>query len=308
MIGTVTLNPAIDTRYLVRNMSVGQVHRVQQVERTAGGKGINVSRVAVLAGEQVCATGFLGGANGSFIRGKLAALGIEDAFVEIEHETRICLNIVSDGQTSTELLEPGPSVVEEDVMKLYKTYESMLDRCTVIAASGSLPQGLPSEFYRELIQRANDKGVKFLLDTSGPSLQAAVAARPYFIKPNQEEIEVLIGRRLLVESDYYEALQQIGAAGIPCCVVSRGKEGSLAMIDGELYRVTVPSIEAVNPVGSGDSFVAGIAVSLVRGYDVYETLAFASACGTANAMEHQTGFIQLNRVEALKQQVHVVKL
>ncbi|MFP3123847.1 1-phosphofructokinase [Ectobacillus funiculus] len=308
MIGTITLNPSVDIRYTVEEFSIGSVTRVKQVERTAGGKGLNVSRVATLVGEQVQATGFLGGASGDFIRSEIKKSDIFDAFVQIQGETRSCHNIMGESVSSTELLEPGPYIDSQALEVFHQTYESMLSECKVITASGSLPQGIPQTYYNQLITKANEKGVRFLLDTSGEGLKAAVAAKPFFLKPNHEELEILIGKKVSSEQDIHEALQMLYDKGISFCVISMGKKGSMAIVDGEKYRVTFPAVQAVNTVGSGDSFVAGIAVALSRGYNVEETLAFASACGTANALESQTGFVQQETVDFLKQQVKVEKI
>lgn len=308
MIGTITLNPSVDIRYTVEDFLIGEVTRVKEVERTAGGKGLNVSRVIRCVQESVKATGFTGGGSGSFIHRGVKDLGIIDAFVNIKGETRSCLNIISSNGSSTELLEPGPYVESSALDVFSQVYDNMLTECQVITASGSLPLGLPENYYNDLITRANEKNVKFLLDTSGESLKEALKAKPYFIKPNHEELEVIIGKKVTSQQEIEEALDLIYQQGISFCVISMGKEGSMAIVDGQKYRVTFPSIQAVNTVGSGDSYVAGIAVSLNRGYSVEETLAFASACGTANALECQTGFVQEELVEKLKKQVKVEKL
>lgn len=308
MIGTITLNPSIDIRYTVEGFLVGSVTRVNQVERTAGGKGLNVSRVVTQLGEEVQATGFVGGSSGDFIRSEIEKLGILDAFVQIKEETRSCHNIMSSGSPNTELLESGPYIEPSALEVFSQVYERILAECKVVTASGSLPMGLPANYYNGLVTRAREKGVKFLLDTSGESLKSVIEAKPYFIKPNYEELEVITGNKVNSLQDIHQALDLLYAKGIPFCVISMGKEGSMAMVNGQKFCVTFPAVQVVNTVGSGDSFVAGVAVSLTRGYSVEETLAFASACGTANALEHQTGFVQSERVAQLKEQVKVEKL
>ena len=308
MLGTITLNPSMDIRYTVNEFSIGSVTRVKQVERSAGGKGLNVSRVAMLVGEQVNATGFLGGPTGDFIRSEMKKLGIVDSFVQIEEETRRCHNIIRSDLTSTELLEAGPYIDSSTLKEFHQTYEKILSECKVVTASGSLPQGIPTNYYNQLITMAKDKGVKFLLDTSGESLLAVMEAKPFFIKPNLQELEIITGKKVSSEQDVIEALHLLHEKGIVFAVISMGKDGSMAMVHGKKYKVTFPAVNTVNTVGSGDSFVAGVAVSLNRGYGVEETLAFASACGTANALEAKTGFVQPELVAQLKEQVKVEKL
>lgn len=305
MIGTVTANPAVDVRYTVSGFAAGSVHRVNSVHKTAGGKGLNVSRVATLLGEKVKATGFLGGYTGAFIRQQIRKLGIIDDFIETEGETRTCLAVLSHGGEQTELLEPGPIIAEQQLLCFYQAYENMLSECKVIAASGSLPQGLPHSFYADLIEKANQRGVKFLLDTSGQSLARAIEAKPYFIKPNTDELAALTGKSVHTETELVGIMDSLHDRGIQLVVISRGKDGSVASYNGQKFKVTLPQVQAVNPVGSGDSFVAGVALAISRGYGIRELLAFASSCGTANAMEEMTGFVRPEVVARIQAEVRV---
>ena len=140
-----------------------------------------------------------------------------------------------------------------------------------------------AEIFRlaELIALARVAGKRFLLDTSGAAFAESLAAKPFFIKPNCDKIEALNGRRISSAEDAAREARSFMEQGIELPVVSLGADGSVAGWQGRMYRVRLSHLIVVNTVGSGDSFVAGVAVGLRRGYDIEELLRFASACGAA---------------------------
>ena len=299
MILTVTLNPSIDRRYVVENFESGKVFRARDVQYTPGGKGLNVSRVIKDLGKDVIATGFLGGKSGEFISEKLDELDIENRFVQVSNETRSCLAIISNNGSQTEVLEPGPEIFQSELDDFYNEYREIIDECDIICASGSLPRNVPIDMYSKLIKIAKDKGKKFILDTSGEALVEGMKASPYMIKPNKEELEKILGTTISTERELVDGLKSLGRYNIDIIVASLGSEGSIVYYDDKIYRVSAPKIKAVNPVGSGDSMIAGFAVALEMGYDLETMVKFASACGTANAMEVETGKVNIENVHKI---------
>lgn len=308
MIATITLNPSIDKHYIIDDLVKGDVMRAKEVENTAGGKGLNVSRVIKLLDEEVLATGFLGGKFGEFIEEKLNESGIANRFTKIKGETRSCLAFITNDLVQTEVLEPGPTIQSSEVEKWMEVYEGILDEAEIVCASGSLPKGVSQDMYAKLVKKAKRKGVKFLLDTSGKALSSCIEEAPFFIKPNLDELRDFTGKSIENQEDILKVIDNMHNKGIEFVIVSLGKDGSIAGFKGEKYRIHIPKIDVLNPVGSGDSMVAGIAVALKRGYDIKDTLAFASACGTANAMEATTGYVDLNNVAKLKEMIKIDKL
>lgn len=308
MITTITFNPSIDKRYILDDIVKGEVVRAKKVQNTAGGKGLNVSRVIRLLGEEVTATGFLGGHSGNFISDRLIELKIKDKFVKIKGETRSCLAVITKDLTQTEILEPGPIVEEDEIERWREAYDEILNNSSIVCASGSLPKGMMSSAYKEIIEKANLKGVKFLLDTSGEALVQGIQGKPFFIKPNIDELKMITGESVNNDNDIIKIIDKIHSSGVEFIFVSLGSKGSLIGYKGKKYRVQVPKIKAVNPVGSGDSTVAGVAVALHRGYNIEDTIAFASACGTANAMEEQTGYVNHDIVNKIKPEIKISML
>lgn len=305
MILTVTLNPSVDIRYQMDMFHLETVNRVQDVEKTAGGKGLNVSRVLRQLGENVAATGFLGGSLGEFIRKKLGEMEIADHFVVCRGETRNCIAVIHEGK-QTEILEGGPTIAEEKSLFLQQ-FEKSVEHAEIITISGSLPKGIPSNFYNELLKVSADKGKPVLLDTSGEALQHALMCeqKPFFIKPNEEELAALVNRELKTEEAIINALENPLFDGVSWIAVTLGAKGALVKQGRQVYRVTIPKVDAVNPVGSGDSVVAGFASGLSKGLSVEPLIQYGMTMGLLNAMEAQTGMIDPAKVDEYVAKVSV---
>ena len=314
---TVTLNPAVDTAYQLDKLKIGKSTRTKNPLKSAGGKGLNVTRVATLLGEDITATGFLGGSNGAFIRDQLEQLGVTDEFIQVQGETRQCLSFIDSEKNQTEILEEGPCIsecevklFEEKIAKLLKDASEASGGqeagCSaVLAVSGSLPKGFVSGLYRMILAEAKKSGVKVILDTSGQALIDCIEDGPYLIKPNLQELEQVLGYRCQNEDEIWSAMEKLQEKGIKVVIVSDGENGSLVLYEDKHYRVSTAKIEAASAVGSGDSFIAGFAAGMVRGYSIEQTLVLASACGAANAMEERTGYINLDTVGALIEKITV---
>ncbi|WP_291649756.1 1-phosphofructokinase [Clostridium sp.] len=305
MILVVNLNASIDKRYEMKDLNKGTVMRSLKVENTPGGKGIHVANVVTILGEECVVSGFLGGKTGEFIEKKLKEYKISQDFTKINGDTRECLAIITEDLIQTEILEPGPKVSIEEQDEFLKKYKELIKDREIVVASGSVPQNISMDFYGKLIKIANENGKKFLLDTSGDLLREGIKAKPFFIKPNKDEIEGLTGKRIENENDIIEEIKKFQASGIELVVISLGSRGSIAGFKGKFYKVNIPKVRAVNPVGSGDSYVGGVSVALKRGYRIEELLRYASACGTANAIEEETGFLRKEVVEELYKKITV---
>lgn len=305
MIATITLNPSVDRSYILDEFYVNGMFRSSEYHETAGGKGLNVARVAKLLGEEVETTGFLGGRNGQFIEAELDKLGIKREFIRIKRETRCCIEILSGGLNQTEILEAGPSIERNELQRFYNRYNDILKRNKLITASGSLPQNVPTEIYKDLITRAKEANVRFFLDTSGEALKEGIKAAPFLVKPNVEELKALTGASVRSEKEIVDGGKWLCSFGIEIVVISLGAEGAIVINNSKAYRAGIPEVRAVNPVGSGDSMLAGFAVAVKRGYCLEKMIRFASACGTANAMEAKTGIINMDNVNRIMDSIKV---
>lgn len=309
MILTVTLNAAIDKRYVVENYQVGEVNRVKECAYVAGGKGLNVSKTATIAGAQVLATGFAGGHAGAYIIETVEKQGVATDFIQVKGESRSCINIYdSVNKTQTEFLEPGVVVSEEEQRAFYLKFDQLLTKCDVVAMSGSVPKGVGTDMYPKLVELAKAAGKKIIVDTSGALLEEVVKAKPNMIKPNIDEIRLLTGKQILDREELIEAGIELQKSGIERVVISLGADGSLMFVEEGVYQAVVPKIDAVNTVGCGDCMTAGFAISFERGMSPEEALRFASATSAASAMREETGYFVTEDMEALFDQIEIKKL
>ena len=309
MILTVTLNTSIDKLYLMSDVRPETVMRVKEVHNTAGGKGLNVSRVAGKLGEEVVATGFVGGFNGKYLESLVDTRLVRCAFTHVEAETRSCINIwdLSDGR-STEYLEPGAPVTGEDVSRFLADFDRELPQADVVTISGSIPGGAPEDIYCDLIRRCRGAGIPVLVDTSGSRLVSAVREKPYLIKPNEDEIAQLTGRTFAGREEAARALMDLHEGGIPYVVLSLGAEGALLACDRGVFHGKAPEITPRNTVGCGDSMLAGFAVGFARRLPWVETFRIALAVSAASALSLFTGHFEPSDFDPLYPGVTIQKI
>lgn len=309
MILTVTLNAAIDKRYVVEGFHTGEVNRVKTCEYTPGGKGLNVSKSIAITGEEVVATGFVGGHAGNYIEKALEAFGVKSAFYRLDAESRSCINIWDEKRKEqTEFLEPGFTVTEEKFEKFLKKFRQLVSEAEVVAVSGSVPKGLNGTAYQKIVEICKKKGKKVILDTSGKLLEIGISACPDMIKPNLDEIRMLTGKPCEQLDEMIAAAKEIHEKGVEIVVVSLGSEGSFVVCNEGIFRAVVPKIDAVNTVGCGDAMIAGFAMGLSRNLSMEEILRKASAMSAAAALREETGFYVKEDVKQILPNVRIIKL
>jgi len=273
-IATLTLNPAIDQTVVIPGFTPGAVNRVERFHHLAGGKGINVA--AALEGVRVAATGFLGSANSSFFETFFAEKNIADAFVRINGETRTGIKITDPvSQQTTDINFPGISPTVQDLETLWERCESLT--APWFALGGSLPPGVPADFYRELILALHKREIQAVLDTSGEPLRLGLEAAPAIVKPNLHELETLLGKPLKSLPDILQAARGLIARGVRLAVVSMGSAGACFVTEHEAVIARPPEISVGSTVGAGDAMVAGILCAQVRGLSLEECARMATA-------------------------------
>ncbi|MHB8961710.1 MAG: 1-phosphofructokinase family hexose kinase [Saccharofermentanales bacterium] len=308
----VCLSPAVDRNYKFFSMIPGQMHRCDNPVISAGGKGVNVSRVLSLLGAEVSLTGFFAGLAGRFIIDDLRSHGVDVEPVMIQGETRSSINILEkDNGRETELLESGPVADEPDFVRLQTLLSRQLDMAgpgTCVVFSGGIPAGLPADSYETLISLANRYKAKSILDTSAEALAYGIRACPYFIKPNLREFAAITGytdhiRDIVTVSDLADIRDNALSLGIPVVAVTLSAKGAVVNTeDSLLYAHPLPLIP-VNTIGSGDSFTAGFAFETARGGSLHDALSLAVACATSNALFEQVGIIDPDQTGPLRGQV-----
>lgn len=309
MITTVTLNVSIDKAYKIKGcVESGKVIRVLECNNTAGGKGLNVSRVASLCGEEVLATGFVGGHCGELAEELLEKDNIKNKFTHVKSETRSCINILDENNVSTEFLEKGESISDEEINAFLDDFDKIIEDSNVITISGSAPQGVPTNIYTTLINMIKAKNKKVILDASGDLLKEGIKALPTMIKPNSEEMENLLNVSINNEEEVIKNAIKLHESGIELVVVSLGSEGALLVCKEGVYHGKPPKIEVVNTVGCGDSMVAAFAVAMERGYSNIDSLKYAISISAANAMTFSTGSFNSEDVDNIFENTQINKI
>ncbi|PYI57131.1 1-phosphofructokinase [Paenibacillus flagellatus] len=295
---TLTMNPAIDKTVTVDQLTFGELNRIRTVRTDAGGKGINVAKVLKRFAVPVTAWGIRAGREGQTLADKLDEYGIPSFFLESDGQTRTNLKVVdASTKRTTELNEPGftpsPAVLE----RFESALEHMLKNVPIVVLGGSLPPGVPADYYRRLIGTANRHGVRVILDADGEALARGIEAKPFAVKPNIHELEALLGERLSTDADIVRAAGSLLDRGVELVLVSMGGDGSIAVDRRRAIRATPFPITPQSTVGAGDSMVAAMAYSFMNGLSLEETARWTSAAGTITASKSGTDVCTLDEVK-----------
>jgi tagatose 6-phosphate kinase len=292
--------PTVQRTMTFASLKIDAVNRAVDVKQTASGKSLNVARVLKTLDQPLVATGFLGGDAARIMRRDLDASGIAHDFVEVEPETRTCVTVIDQaGATATELIEESKPLSDGDWTAMLEKMAQLLGDCRVMVMSGSLPPKAPQHFYGDCINLATKLGVTTILDTRGEPLRQALSAHPTIIKLNLAEFEETFGERGMPNTDWLQSqeLQQL--------IITHGGEDVLVWDGTRRWTISMPQIDIISPIGSGDAFAAGLAAGLVRGEPLHEATCLGAACGAANAMTPVAGFVRKDDVERLLAQITV---
>ncbi len=280
MITTVTLNPAIDRTVVVEAFAFGEVNRVQSVREDMGGKGINVARILKALGSPAQATGFIGQANIGHVRALLEQDGLDTDLIEIDAATRTNTKLLDlQTRSTTDINEAGFAVDAAAIAAITAKIDDLSAQSQFMVFSGSLPQGLPSDFYRQLISRVQPP-CQSVLDADGILLLEGLKAAPTLIKPNIHELESALETSLETESAIVEACHRlISQYGIVYVLVSMGGAGSILVSQDRAIFAEPLKVEVRGTVGAGDSMLAGFIHCLAQNLGLEQALAWATACG-----------------------------
>jgi 1-phosphofructokinase/tagatose 6-phosphate kinase len=308
MITVVVLNPAVDKTFFVSNFYAGGHYRIknENIVKSAGGKGINVSRVAAILGEKVTAVGFKAGDTGEWLESQLSCLGVDTRFITVGGQSRTTINIIDKSSgTETEVIEKGPEIQGFELDKFLDAFKQTIHNTRVLVCTGGLPEGIPADIYRTLIEIARPYGIKTILDASNEVLKEGIKAQPDLVKPNLRELSKYTGRELKSTEDILQSCRNMIDQGARIVVASLGREGALMVTGDTVLHSKPPEVEAVNAIGSGDSMIAGFAASMLRGYPLTEAFKLGMACGVANTQFMEVGLIDSELVEKYAQRITV---
>jgi 6-phosphofructokinase 2 len=279
---TLTMNPALDIATETETIVPAHKLRCVAPHYDPGGGGINVARAVHHLGGEAIAVFPVGGLSGEMLCRLLADESVPHAAVAVGGLTRESFAVVErqSGQQYRFLL-PGPHLMESDQARCLDELMAHLAGADFLVASGSLPPGCPTDFYASIGDLAQQHGARFVLDTSGPAL-AGAGRGTFLIKASLRELEELSGLVLRSEGDQETAARAVIARGCTeILVVSLGAEGALLAAGEEIRRLPAHPVAALSSIGAGDSMLAGIVLSLTRGWVLTEAVRFGMAAGAA---------------------------
>jgi 1-phosphofructokinase len=278
MIVTLTLNPSVDRTVEVEALARGEVVRALGVRVDPGGKGINVSRALATHGLPTRAVVTVGGAEGDHLVTLLRDTGIEIIPVPIRGAIRSNITVVEPDGTTTKFNEPGAQLCAEELAAVFSAVKNAVESADWLVASGSLPPGTPANVYADLVRWLAGSGTCVAVDTSGPALEAVLAAGPTLVKPNRDELAEVAGRRLVTIADVIEAASRLRDLGAGAVLASLGADGAV-LVDGEgALHGRTPAALPQSSVGAGDAMLAGFLAGGGVGADaLIEALAWGAA-------------------------------
>jgi tagatose 6-phosphate kinase len=301
--------PTVQRTMTFAKLSVNDVNRATSVRQFASGKSVNAARVLHTLGEDCLAAGLLGGDSGKFMREDLDRAGIAHDFVETSPvSTRLCLTLLDESNhTATELIEePSPPPGHAFDVLFQKLDELMAPRrATLLAMCGTLAPGAGDDYYAKCVRIARQRDVRTIVDAKGPPLRLALREAPTVVKPNRAELATALDMSIDSEAALRVAMQKVVSLGAQWAAVTHGVDDTMISDGSRFWRIATPKVQMVNPIGSGDSFAAGLAAGLRRGQQMPEACRLAVACASANAMTSNAGEVRTSDVENLLSQIVV---
>ena len=300
MIYTITFNPALDYIVKMDNFDLGHVNRTIREDIYAGGKGINVSIVLNNLSIENKALGFIAGFTGDEIERRVREFGCNTDFVKLK-EGMSRINVKMKADVESEINGGGPDISKEALDELYLKLDALTSG-DILVLAGSIPKSLPVDIYEKIMNDFGDRGVKFIVDTTGESLLKVLKYKPFLIKPNHHELAELFNVKINSEEEiieYGRKLQEMGAENV---LISMAGDGAILIKnDGQAIYSKVPKGVLKNSVGAGDSMVAGF----IAGYSKEEKLedGFIMGVATGSASAFSEGLATKDKVEELLEQL-----
>lgn len=308
MITVAGFNTAIDRFIHLDALKPGEVHRVRAEQIYPGGKGVHVAQTIAALGERVQLVGLVDAVHRNLICRRMSERGVLFHGVEIAGELRHCLALQEASGSVTEILGQGPLLGQAECDALLRDFRRSVDESDLVILSGSLPRGFSATVYAELVDYAKRIGKRCLVDASGEAMRHAVGAKPCMVKPNRDEISELVGYPVIHLEAAEAAVVALREQGIAMPVVTMGELGAIAADESGVWHARLEPGVLRNTVGSGDCFLAGMAVAMQRHLPLEHALRLGVACGVANAESEETGFAERGSVDALLPNVAVRRI
>lgn len=302
-----TMNPAVDLA--TETEAVVPTHKLRcgDTLHDAGGGGVNVARVLTRLGGHCVSVCPTGGPSGHWLEKRMRDEGLDSVFLPITDETRVSFT-VHEHSTGAEFrfVMPGPHLSEAEWQAALQHLEGLAPFPAIVVASGSLPPGVPTDFYARLARLCRSRGSRLVLDTSGPPLAGALAEGVYLFKPNLRELAELAGRPLQTPEQWQAAARQLVLDGrAEVVALTLGHLGALLVTGDAMWSAPPLDIPVASAVGAGDSFVGGLVWGLQQGLALEQAFRWGIAAGSATLLSAGTALCKPDDVRRLETLVQV---
>lgn len=309
MILTLTLNPAVDVSLTTDRIIYDDRSYINSETYQAGGKGINAARAILDFGwTDVEALAPFGGVMGERFARLVREVDLPVTLVPVQGETRRNVAVIDEEGLTLKLDQRGNPLTAKELEKIEECLLQKLPAARWLSLNGSLPPGVPDDYYAKLISLARQHGVRTLVDTSGAALAPALAAGPTLAKPNRPEAERLLGRGLLGERASLSAAEEILARGPEHVILSLGGHGAIAVWGKRRLHAIPPDIESGSPIGAGDVLGAVTVGALRRGDSFEEAFLWGVAAATVAASLPGLGTGPMEEVAKMRERIEVLEL
>ena len=307
MIVSLTPNTTIDLTVFVPKLITDTTLRASRTVYSLGGKPTDASWILGRMGVPSLALGLAAGSVGDKVKDMMEADGVTTDFVSAEGETRINTVIIDESTGEHTTITSASMLVKPGHLDaLRERYALALKSASVVITGGSLPPGMDPEFYVEAIKLAHQQGVPVLFDASQPNLGVGLQAKPTFIKPNNHELSALVGHELESTEALVAAGRDILARYGSEVVISRGKNGVLAVLREGCYRIPPIAVEVSSPAGAGDAVLAGLAHAIHHGTPIEDGLRLGVAAATAVCLQPGTAAYDVADMRRFLPQVELI--
>ena len=309
MITTISLNPSIDRTVNVEKFVPGGLNRVVSAHSVAAGKGINVALTASALGVASECIGFMYREGSKLFEKRLMVGGVEYNFVWCDGNVRTNVKVFDQSTgTITEINESGARVSEDDLKRMTDLVALHAENTDYLVLAGSLPPGCPTDYYRTLIQTVEGLGCRCVLDADGDRMRYGLEARPFMIKPNRYELELMTGEKLNSLKEIRDAAQKYLDMGVSVVTVSLGSEGALITDGDETLYAPKLALDVKSTVGAGDAMVAGLTCGFIGDNELEDAFRMGVACASARCATESYHVIDKTEYKRLLDQVKIERV
>ncbi len=294
MIAAVCANPCVDKTVEVEKFTPGGMNRILRTREDGSGKGVNIALACAQLGMQSACLGFMPERDNRLVLSRLDDGGCKSDFVACPGAVRINLKVL-DRSTGiiTEINESGPAVGAGLADSLIRSAASWAGRCSFLVLTGSTPPGCPADLYRRIAEavRLEHPGCRVVLDAEGGRLAEGLKAKPYLVKPNRYELELLCGRKVPKLDAVHAEAQKLIGLGVEIVAVSLGRDGAYITDGRQALHAAAMDVPVRSTVGAGDSMVAGMLLALEAGLPLADVFRHGVAAASSSVTTEGTGLV-----------------